>query len=220
LALSGAKDAISALGIGANGSFNANTLAPEMRSAIEAGMADAWTEFTALKKDKIDTGQLTSGDFFGTRAELKDNYLYRMAGAVIGIYGNSAAEAFYPIAAADSDGQPLSGANNYIYRFAPNALPPANAFWSLTMYKLPESLLVANPINRYLINSPMLPNLARDPDGGVTIYVQNSSPGPGKEANWLPAPSGPFQLVLRLYSPKPEVLDGQWTAPKPQRTTR
>jgi hypothetical protein len=108
----------------------------------------------------------------------------------------------------------LDGANNYTLRFAPGQLPPVNAFWSVTMYKLPESLLVANPINRYLINSPMLPNLVKDPDGGLTIYIQNSSPGPEKEPNWLPSPPGPFTLYMRLYSPKPEALDGTWQTPK------
>ena len=77
-----------------------------------------------------------------------------------------------------------------------------NAFWSLTLYDLPQSLLYANPLNRYLINSPMLPSLEHDEDGGVTLYVQNETPGAAKEANWLPAPKGPFFLVMRLYWPK------------------
>jgi hypothetical protein len=209
------RDRFATLGIAADGSFNAEKLSPEMRSAVEAGMADAWAEFTTFKKDKIDTGQVTSGQVFGTREQLGDNYLYRMAGAVLGIYGNSSTEAMYPVLSTDSDGAPLNGAHDYTLRFAPGQLPPVNAFWSVTMYKLPESLLVDNPINRYLINSPMLPNLAKDPDGGLTIYIQNSSPGPEKEPNWLPSPAGPFTLYMRLYSPKPEALDGQWKAPKP-----
>ena len=89
-------------------------------------------------------------------------------------------------------------------RFAPGQLPPVNAFWSLTMYELPQSLLVANPINRYLLNSPMLPQLAKDADGGLTLYIQNESPGKDKEANWLPAPKGPFSMAMRLYWPKEE----------------
>ena len=92
-----------------------------------------------------------------------------------------------------------------------------NAFWSLTMYELPQSLLVANPINRYLINSPMLPSLVPDKDGGYTFYLQNESPGADKESNWLPAPKGPFVVVLRLYWPKPDALNGTWTAPKPEK---
>ena len=88
-----------------------------------------------------------------------------------------------------------------------------NAFWSLTMYEMPASLLVANPINRYLINSPMLPELKRDADGGLTFLIQNSSPGKDKEANWLPAPTGPFMAVMRLYWPKGTALDGSWKQP-------
>lgn len=202
------------IGIGPDGTFDADKLTPEMRAAVEAGMADAWAELDALKKDKIDTGQLTSGDMFGTKEELNGNYLYRMAGAVLGIFGNSKQEAMYPTLNTDSTGEPLTGANNYTLTFAPGQLPPVNAFWSVTMYKLPESLLVDNPIDRYLINSPMLPGLAKNPDGSVTIYVQNQSPGPEREANWLPSPPGPFTVVMRLYWPKPDALNGTWQAPK------
>jgi hypothetical protein len=98
-------------------------------------------------------------------------------------------------------------------RFAPSRLPPVHAFWSLTMYELPASLLVANPLNRYLINSAMLPQLDKDPDGGLTLMIQNDAPETGKEANWLPAPQGPFMMAMRLYWPKDEALTGQWTAP-------
>ncbi|WP_409429510.1 DUF1254 domain-containing protein [Mycobacterium sp. SMC-11] len=202
------------IGIGPDGTFSADELSAEARDAVQAGMADAWAELNAFKKDKLDTGQVTSGQLFGTREFLGGNYLYRMAGAVLGIYGNSQQEAIYPVVAVDSDGAPLSGAGRYSLRFAPDALPPVNSFWSLTMYKMPESLLVANPINRYLINSPMLPDLTRDPDGGITVYVQNQSPGAAKESNWLPAPQGPFQMILRLYWPKEEALGGTWTPPK------
>ena len=88
-----------------------------------------------------------------------------------------------------------------------------NAFWSLTMYNLPAQLLVKNPINRYLINSPMLPNLKTDADGGLTIYIQTDSPGKDNESNWLPAPNAPFMLAMRYYWPKPELLNDQWKSP-------
>ena len=81
------------------------------------------------------------------------------------------------------------------------------------MYKMPESLLVDNPINRYLLNSPMMPQFAKDADGGLTLLIQNESPGKDKEANWLPAPNGPFRMYLRLYWPKPEALNGKWEKP-------
>ena len=85
------------------------------------------------------------------------------------------------------------------------------------MYELPANLLVANPVNRYLINSPMLNTLTKDPDGGLTLYIQNQSPGVGQESNWLPAPQGLFRVIMRLYWPKEEALNGQWTAPQPQK---
>jgi hypothetical protein len=141
--------------------------------------------------------------------------MYRLLGAKFGIYGNSKEEAMYPIYAVDSNGQALDGSKGkYILHFAKGELPPVNAFWSLTMYNLPERLLVENPINRYLINSPMLPVLKMDQDGGLTLYVQYLSPGKNLEANWLPAPNGPLNAILRLYWPKADAIDGQWKAPK------
>jgi hypothetical protein len=211
------RDRFATIGIGPDGDFNADKLSPEMRKAVEDGMADAWAEFNTFKKDKLDTEQVTAAQLFGTADDLKGNYLYRMAGSVLGIYGNTAAEALYPSSFNDSTGAPLTGANNYTFHFAKDQLPPVNAFWSLTMYELPQSLLVANPINRYLINSPMLPSLVPDQDGGYTFYLQNESPGPDKESNWLPAPKGPFVVVLRLYWPKPDALNGTWKAPKPEK---
>ena len=120
----------------------------------------------------------------------------------------------YPVLRMDSQGNPLNGANRYTLHFAADQYPPVHAFWSLTMYDLPQSLLVANPINRYLINSPMLPDMKKDADGGLTIYIQNESPGKDKESNWLPAPKGPFATYMRLYWPKEAALDGSWKAPK------
>jgi hypothetical protein len=206
------------IGVGAGKTFDASKLSPEIKTAIEQGMADAWADFAALKKD-FDEGKVTAGDVFGTRAYLKNNYLYRMAAAVLGIYGNSKQEAMYPVYYVDATKQKLDGANRYTVRFAPGQLPPVNAFWSLTMYEEPASLLVANPLNRYLINSPMLPQLKRDADGGLTLIVQDESPGNDKEANWLPAPKGPFSMIMRLYWPKDEAVEGKWTAPPLNRVT-
>ena len=178
-----------------------------MKTAIEQGMADAWATSRTCSK-RIDAGKVTSGDLFGTREYLKNNYLYRMAAAVLGIYGNSKQEAMYPVYAVDADGRSWTAPNDTPCTSRPGELPPVNAFWSLTMYDLPQSLLVANPINRYLLNSPMLPQFKRDADGGLTLLIQNESPGKDKEANWLPAPKGPFFMAMRLYWPKPEALDG------------
>ncbi|HEX4894652.1 MAG TPA: DUF1254 domain-containing protein [Hyphomicrobiaceae bacterium] len=201
------------IGVGAGKTIDPSKLSPEIRDALEKGMADAWAEYNKFKKEKVDTDKVKSGDMFGTRAYLKNNYLHRMAGAVIGIYGNSKEEATYPFFSSGSDGKPLDGSKRYTVRFAPGQLPPAKAFWSLTMYKMPESLLVENPINRYLLNSPMLPQFKKDADGGYTFYVQNESPGKDKEANWLPAPKGPFLVVCRIYWPSEAALAGKWKQP-------
>jgi hypothetical protein len=204
------------IGVGAGKTFNASKLSPEVKAAMEQGIADAWAAFAEFKK-QADAGTVTAGDVFGTREYLKNNYLYRMTAAVLGIYGNSKQEAMYPMYSVDADGQKLDGANRYTLRFAPGQLPPVNAFWSLTMYELPASLLVANPLNRYLLNSPMLPQFKRDADGGLTLYIQNESPGADKEPNWLPAPKGPFIMFMRLYWPKAEAMNGTWKQPPLQR---
>jgi hypothetical protein len=206
-------------GIGAAGSVRATTLTPEIRKAVEDGMADANKEFAAFKAKEVDTGKVL-GKTFGTREYLNNNYLYRMASAALGIYGNSKEEAIYPAYFVSSDGEKLDAwKNRYTLRFAPDQLPPVNAFWSLTMYELPESLLTGNALNRYLINSSMLPDLKRDADGGLTLYLQHDPPGKDNESNWLPAPKGRFFTVLRLYWPKEEALNGKWKAPPLQKTT-
>jgi hypothetical protein len=200
------------IGIGAGKTLDVNALSPEMKAAMGAGIGDAWGDLAGVMK-QFDLGQVKSGDVFGTRQYLKNNYLYRMAAAAAGIYGNSKQEAMYPVYAVDEAKQKLHGANRYNLHFNPGEFPPVNAFWSLTMYELPASLLVANPINRYLLNSPMLPQFKLDADGGLTLIVQNESPGKDKEANWLPAPKGPFIVFMRLYWPKETAVDGTWTPP-------
>jgi hypothetical protein len=200
------------IGVGPGLEFDPGALSTETRAAMEAGIADAWAAFDAVKAE-VNAGRVTSGDILGTREHLQNNYLYRMAGAVLGIYGNSKAEAMYPAYYVDATGAPLDGANAYTMRFAPGQEPPVNSFWSITMYEQPASLLVENPIDRYLLNSTMIDSFVRDPDGGLTLYFQNASPGADKEANWLPAPTGPFSVIMRLYWPKDSALSGEWNAP-------
>jgi hypothetical protein len=205
------------IGIGAGKTIDVAKLSPEIKTALEQGIADAWEDNAKLMR-RLNAGEVTSGDALGTREHLKNNYGYRMLAAVAGIYGNSQMEAMYPMYYADGDGKKLDGATPYTMRFAPGQLPPVHGFWSLTMYELPSSLLFANPLNRYLINSPMLPNLKKDADGGLTLLIQNASPGKDKEANWLPAPKGPYFLAMRLYWPKDEALNGTWKQPTLQKT--
>jgi hypothetical protein len=198
--------------IGINGSMNIDftTLPPDRKAALEAGMADGQKE--------IDTRRAASrGDmsnFFGTRAFLNNDYVARATGGQMGIGANSKEEAMYPLYEKDSTGQLLDGSKaRYTLHFVKGDFPPVNAFWSLTMYDLPQQLLVKNSINRYLINSSMLPNLKLDADGGLTIYIQADSPGKDKEPNWLPAPRALFMLAMRYYLPRPELINGSWKSP-------
>jgi hypothetical protein len=202
------------IGVGAGKTFDADKLPPEIKAAIGQGMADAWATFADFKVKQFDTKEVVFADLYGTREHLKSNYFYRMVAFVLGNYGNSPQEAMYPMYTVDSEGKALVGTNRYTLRFTAGQLPPVNAFWSLTMYGLPGDLLVDNPLNRYLINSPMLPGLRRDADGGLTLLIQNEPPGRELESNWLPAPEGQFMMALRLYWPKEEATDGRWTEPK------
>jgi hypothetical protein len=202
------------IGIGAGNRIDFESFSPEVKAAIADGIADAWQDLADFEQADIATGRVTSGDLFGTREYLNNNYLYRFAGAVLGIYANSKDDAIYPMYRVDADGDSLDASQRgYTLRFEPGQYPPVNAFWSLTLYNLPESLLADNPLDRYLINSPMLPDLKTDPDGGLTIHIQHQSPGMDRESNWLPAPDGPFWLAMRLYWPKSEALEGTWEAP-------
>jgi len=146
--------------------------------------------------------------------------LMRAAAAKGGIYGNDGIEAMYPMTRVDTAGETLDGSkHNYTLTFAAGELPPVNAFWSVTMYDGKTQLLIKNPINRYLINSPMVPGMTKGADGSLTLHIQKDSPGKELEANWLPAPDGPIYLVMRLYWPKseaPSILppgEGTWNPP-------
>ena len=156
----------------------------------------------------------------GAAEAYNGNWLLRAVAAKAGIYGNTTEEATYPLTRTDAQGQTLDGSQHrYTLTFPANGLPPVNAFWSVTMYDGRTQLLIQNPINRYLINSPMLPGMKRNPDGSLTLYIQRDNPGGDMESNWLPAPNGPIYLVMRLYWPKTEqpallpIGQGQWQPP-------
>jgi hypothetical protein len=144
------------------------------------------------------------------------DYLLRAAATKFLCCANIAQEALYPIAHADSEGKPLSGANNYTIHFAPGQIPPVRAFWSITMYTN-KSLFVDNPINRYAIGD-RTPGLKNNTDGSLDIYIQQDTPRKDKESNWLPAGKDGFYLTMRLYLPGEQVLNGTWTPPSVQRT--
>ena len=204
------------IGVGPGEVIDLANLSPGMKAALEGGMADG-------QKD-IDSRRAASGgdisNFFGTRAFLHNGYVARATGAQMGIGANSREEALYPLYEKDSSGSPLDGSKaRYTLHFEKGGFPPVDAFWSLTMYNLPQQLLVKNQINRYLINSPMLPSLRLDAGGGLTIYIQSDSPGFDSESNWLPAPKAPFMLAMRYYLPKPELIHGAWKSPPVIRAT-
>jgi hypothetical protein len=196
------------IGIGPGLPFDADALAPEIRVAMEAGIAEARAAFEAKASKETDSKKL-----FGTRAQLGADYVYnRNVGAALGVLGNTKEEAIYGSQQTEPDGTVLSGAHKWRMRFAPGQLPPVNEFWSITMYALPDRFLVPNPINRYSIGD-RTPGLQYDADGGLTLYLQADNPGPEREANWLPTPKGPFFFAGRFYAPRAEALDGRWTLP-------
>ncbi|PWS34953.1 cell envelope protein [Falsiroseomonas bella] len=156
----------------------------------------------------------------GSPEAYNGDWMLRSVATKAGIYGNSTEEATYPFTRHDVTGAVLDGSTGrYTLTFAENALPPVNAFWSVTMYHGGNQLLVQNPIDRYLINSPMLNGMRRNPDGGLTIHIRKDDPGAELRANWLPAPDGPIYLVMRLYWPKTEAPSllpigrGAWQPP-------
>ncbi|WP_342376378.1 DUF1254 domain-containing protein [Myxococcus stipitatus] len=205
----GLMERFSRIGVGPGLPFNTKDLSPEMLAAFEGGIADAWAEFEALNK-KIAAGEVKSSDFFGSREYLNNNYLYRFTGAKVGIYGNSKQEAIYPFYSADSDDQIPDGATSR-YTITLPELPPAKAFWSITMYDAKTQLLVENSLGRYLVNTSMEDKFVYGDDGSLTIYLQNAQPPEALIPNWLPAPAAPFYAVMRLYVPETEAYEGDWS---------
>ena len=212
---------LASIGVGPGRTFEFKDLSPAHKAAVLLGMKQGDEQV-----DKYLAGGLKSingwnvGAAFGDRAFFNANWLMRAAAAKGGLYGNDAVEAMYPYTRVEAKGETLDGSkHNYTLTFAARQLPPVNAFWSITMYDGKSQLLIKNPIDRYLINSPMLPGMKKNADGSLTLYIQKDSPGKAKEANWLPAPDDTIYLVMRLYWPKaapPSILppgDGTWAPP-------
>ena len=217
----GIRAKLAKIGTGPGKTFNFKDLSLEHKAAVLIGLKQGEKkveEKVATIGKKINGWAVSSA--FGNRDFYKGDWLLRAAAAKAGIYGNDAVEATYPMTHVDADGEPLDGSkHNYTLTFPAGQLPPVNAFWSVTMYDGKSQLLIKSPINRYLINSPMLPSMKKNEDGSLTLYIQKDSPGADKEANWLPAPNGPIYLVMRLYWPKtepPSILppgEGTWKPP-------
>ncbi len=212
---------LASIGIGPGKTFNFKDLSLEHKAEVALGMKAGEEKIdNYLATQLIDLNGWSIGSYFGDRAFYNGDWLKRAAGAKAGIYGNDSVEAAYPLTRKDINGEVLNGSkHNYTITFPAGGLPPVNAFWSVTMYDGKSQLLIKNPINRYLINSPMLPDMKKNPDGSLTIYIQKDSPGADKEANWLPAPNDTIYLAMRLYWPKteaPSILPigkGTWKPP-------
>jgi len=214
---------LATLGIGVGETVKPKEISAAERQAIVEGMKAGEARVARyLASGMHDLNGWPTGSLFGDKVDYNGDWLKRAAAAKAGLYGNDAVEAVYPLTRVDASGKELDGSkHNYTLTFPAGQYPPVKAFWSVTMYDGVSQLLIENPINRYLINSPMLPELKKNPDGSLTMYIQHESPGKEKESNWLPAPDGPIYMVLRLYWPEPATADlsilplgkGSWAPP-------
>ena len=216
-------DKLARLGIGPGSDFKFDAVPKETQDALKAGVNEGFTEIEAFVGDHA-KDPLTSAKIFGTRDFLvksaRENYeldrpnMLRSVAAHTGLYGNSAAEAIYPTYFTDGDKEPLDASkHSYTLTFAKDALPPAKAFWSVTMYDGKTQLFIENPLDRYLLNSTTMDDYVRGEDEELVFHISKDSPGKDLEPNWLPAPDGPFYLTMRLYGPEAEALDGTWAPP-------
>jgi hypothetical protein len=212
---------LASIGIGPGKIFEFKDLSLEHKAAVLLAMKEGDDKVDKfLASGMKDVNGWSIGSFFGDRAFYKGDWLMRAGAAKAGIYGNDAVEATYPFTRTTPTGDTLDASkHNYTITFPTGQLPPVNSFWSVTMYDGKSQLLIKNPINRYLINSPMLRGTQKNADGSLTLYIQKDSPGKAREANWLPAPNDTIYLVMRLYWPKdtpPSILpagEGTWKPP-------
>ena len=180
---------------------------------IRDALVSAPTDGQALMKWKVNSlAAVVNGWSMNTSSMgvYGDYYLKRAIVSQLGLGANQPEDAIYPINLADSAGQPLNGDNDYTIHFDKDQIPPADAFWSVTLYDA-HGYQVANSLNRFAVSSWM--PFKYNADGSLDLYFQNASPGEDKEWNWLPAPKGPFNLTMRLYAPKSDALTGKWNPP-------
>ncbi|PAL25045.1 DUF1254 domain-containing protein [Sphingopyxis sp. GW247-27LB] len=190
-------------------SFDLAAADPAVQRGLTRAAADAYARILNRRKGLSLTknGWVAMGNALGVYG---NDYLQRAFIGYAGLGALPPEEAIYPMVPLDGEGQPLSGAARYVLHFDKDQIPPADAFWSLTMYGA-DQFFVANPIDRFAIGDR--DKLAFNPDGSLDLYIQKDNPGADKEANWLPAPAGPFTMNLRLYLPRREALEGRWTPP-------
>jgi hypothetical protein len=203
-----------ALGIAPGEPFRMEGLPPAARAAIEQAPALGVARIMGHEQD---AGEIVNGWTFTRKTgDYGTDYLQRAFITAVGLGANLPQDAIYPMARVDSSGRPLDGRSKYVLRFPAGEMPPVEGFWSLTMYDS-EMFFVDNPLNRYTV-SPR-DALKANADGSVDLLIQNESPGRDRESNWLPAPRGPFALMLRTYWPKNDLLNGWWAPPGVTRTS-
>ena len=207
-------DQMARIGIVPGTPFNWDTLNATMQDAITQGYQDGISQVAAANMNALGMVHVNGWDTTYTGGDYGTNYTLRDAGLFRAAWVNLPQDGLYFQSNTTATGVPYSGTNNYVLHFAANSTPPVNALWSLTMYDS-QGYPVPNPLNRSTI-APHLGNLTYNPDGSLDIYIQHASPGPDKESNWLPAPSGPFYLVLRTYWPQESMLNGSWVPPAVQ----
>ena len=197
------------IGIESGKSFDMAKVNPAIRNALSGAPEEGQKlmEWKLSTLARVANGWSLNTDTMGVYGNY---YLKRAIIAQVGLGANLPEDAIYPINLGDETGKPLDGANKYILHFDKNGMPPANAFWSVTLYD-PEGFQVANILNRFAASSWM--PFKYNADGSLDLYFQNESPGKDKEANWLPAPGGGFNLTMRIYAPKLEALTGKWNPP-------
>ncbi len=197
------------IGIEPGKSFDLSKADPVVQKAL-TGVPEAALELMRWKTSslaRVVNGWQMNTDTMGVYGNF---YLKRAIVADLGLGANQPEDAIYPMNLADESGHPLDGANRYVVHFEKGNLPPVEAFWSITLYDN-DGFQVANSLNRFAVSSWM--KFLFNADGSLDLYVQNASPGADKEANWLPAPKGPFNLTMRLYAPKSDALTGKWNPP-------
>jgi hypothetical protein len=202
------------IGIEPGKSFDVGSVSQAVRAAMDAAPSSA----QRLMEWKMPTLARVANQWSmntDTMGVYGNYYLKRAIIAQQGLGANVPEDAIYPFNLGDQNGRALDGANKYVLHFDKSVLPPVDAFWSVTLYD-PEGYQVANALNRFAVSSWM--PFKYDPDGSLTLYFQNEDPGKDKEANWLPAPKGPFNLTMRLYAPKSEALTGRWNPPAVTKT--
>jgi hypothetical protein len=198
-----------AIGVEPGKPFDLESQDPAVARGIEQAVSTAQAKIVAeggKPHGKIVNGWqvMTNTGSYGTA------YLWRAVVALIGLGANLPEDAVYPHATTDIAGQPLTGEHRYVVRFPKGQLPPVSAFWSLTVYNA-RQFFVQNPLNRYAIGDR--DKLKFNDDGSLSLYIQHDSPGKDKESNWLPAPADSFNVFMRLYWPKKDVLNGTWKMP-------